>query len=64
MDNPTSPDLIGSRDVCTLLGIDRSTLSRRVALGKITPAVRLPGPRGAFLFHRADVEALREESAA
>ena len=51
-------DLIGSREACRILNIDRSTLSRRVALGKIAPAKRLGDGAGAFLFKRADVEAL------
>jgi excisionase family DNA binding protein len=56
-----SPNLVGSGEACESLGIHRSTLSRWVTVGKITPAVRLPGPRGAFLFDRADVEALRDD---
>jgi excisionase family DNA binding protein len=53
-----APDLIGSRKACEILGIDRSTLSRWVDRGKLTPAVQLEGPRGAMLFDRADVTAL------
>lgn len=61
---PEQPDLIGSVDACDLLHIDRSTLSRWVALGKLTPAMRLPGARGAFLFRRDDIEAMARETAA
>ena len=50
-----SPDLIGSAEVCARADINRSTLSRHVAEGKITPAVRLPGRTGAMLFDRRDV---------
>lgn len=57
-------DLLGSREACDTLHINRSTLSRWVSAGKLTPAVQLPGRRGAFLFHREDVEALRNENAA
>ena len=55
-----STDLIGTTEACRLLGIDRSTLSRWVAARepRITPALQLPGPNGAMLFNRADVEAL------
>jgi predicted site-specific integrase-resolvase len=53
---------IGSKDTCTMLGIDRSTLSRWVAAGKLKPVTQLPGKNGAFVFRRADVEALREEA--
>lgn len=48
-------DLITSAEVCDWAGIDRSTLSRHVAFGKIKPAMRLPTSRGAMLFRRADV---------
>ena len=54
MPNP-SPDLIGSAEVCELAGIDRSTLSRHVAAGKIKPTMRLAGPTGAMLFDRRAV---------
>lgn len=47
------PDLIGSAETCDLLDIDRSTLTRWVAAGKVAPAVRLPGRTGALLFDRA-----------
>ena len=58
-------DLIGSAEACELLGdIDRSTLSRWVALGKIKPVKRLPGATGAMLFKRRDVERLARERAA
>lgn len=34
------PDLIGAREVCEWADIDRATLTRHVALGKISPALR------------------------
>lgn len=52
----TSPDLLTSAEVCERLGIDRSTLSRWVAAETMTPAQKLPGLRGAFLFTPAEVE--------
>lgn len=64
-DMPTAkPDLIGSAETCQILGIDRSTLSRRIAMGRLDYWVRLPGPNGAFLFERSKVESLAKESAA
>ena len=51
-------------EVCDLLGIDRSTLTRWVASGRLTPAFKAPGLRGAYFFHRADVERLAREHAA
>lgn len=41
-----------------------STVTRLVQAGKLVPAQKLPGLRGAFLFNRADVEALVQERAA
>ena len=52
-------DLVSSREALELLGLtDPSTISRWVAAGKLTPAHKLPGKTGAYLFNRADVEAL------
>jgi excisionase family DNA binding protein len=59
-----TPSLVGSAEACDLLRIDRSTLSRWVAAGKITPAQRLPGQNGAFLFRERDVLALMKLMAA
>ena len=43
----------------SLLHIDRSTLIRWVAAGKLTPSLRVSDtPTGAHLFERAAVEAL------
>ena len=57
---PPQPYLT-SATVCDALGIKRHTLSRWVAAGRITPAIKAPGLRGAFLFDPAEVERLRTE---
>ena len=49
-------DLIGSAEVAKRARVDRATLSRDVALGKITPVAQLPGKNGAMLFDVADVD--------
>jgi predicted site-specific integrase-resolvase len=49
-------NLIGSAEVCDMLGIDRGTLSRWVASGRITPAKQLPGRTGARLFQLSEIE--------
>jgi excisionase family DNA binding protein len=54
MANPEA--LITSAEACESLGIDRSTLSRWVASGRIAPATKLPGIRGPFLFTRTEVQ--------
>jgi hypothetical protein len=49
-------DLIQTRDVCERAGIDRATLSRHVALGKLQPVLRVgTGKTAAMLFDRRDV---------
>lgn len=53
-------ELLNSAETCHLLGdIDRSTLSRWVASGRISPAVKAPGLRGAHFFTRAEVERVK-----
>lgn len=49
-------DLIPTAEVADLLGVDRSTISRWVAFGHLTPAIRT-SRRGAMLFNRAEVKA-------
>ena len=51
-------DIIGSTEACTILNIDKATISRWVAAGRITPVAKLPRKNGAFLFARADIDAL------
>lgn len=49
-------DLIGSAEACEILGgIDRATLVRRVAAGKLASAQKMPGQTGPYLFERAEV---------
>jgi predicted site-specific integrase-resolvase len=55
MPKKPAPTLIGSAEVCEWARIDRSTLSRHIAAGKITPAHKLPGRTGSYLFERNDV---------
>lgn len=51
-------------EACEILAKDRATITRWVEAGKLTPAHKLPGRTGAFLFSRADVEKLAAELAA
>jgi hypothetical protein len=52
-------DLLTTRQVAAMLDppVDVSTISRWVQLGKVTPAVRLPGS-GQMLFDPEEVERL------
>lgn len=59
---PPTTHLLTSAEACEALGgIDRSTLSRWVALGKIRPYTKLPGVRGAYLFERTEVQRVKAE---
>lgn len=61
---PTPDGLLTSAETVAALGIERSTLSRWVASGRIAPAVKLPGLRGPYLFDPAEVARVRAEVAA
>jgi hypothetical protein len=39
-----------SSQLADRLGVDRTTISRRVEAGTLTPAAKLPGKTGAWLF--------------
>lgn len=50
--------LVGGAEASELLNIDRSTISRWVKAGKLTPALKGSGLRGELFFHREDIDAL------
>lgn len=58
----TTPPLLSSAEVCDALAIDRSTLSRWVAAGRIACLHKLPGPRGAFVFEASEVARVKAEN--
>lgn len=56
---PTIPSLLVTTvQAAEITGKSWRTIIRLVERGQLTPAQKLPGLRGAFLFDRADVEAL------
>jgi hypothetical protein len=58
-------DLVSTGEALDILGVSSpSTVGRLVQAGKLAPAAKLPGLRGAYLFNRSDVEALAAERAA
>lgn len=60
-----SPDLIGSQEAARLLGKSARTIHRLVSSGDLKPYTIAPGGyAGAYLFARADIEALLAERAA
>lgn len=60
----STPDLVPTRVVCEILGVTPSGVSRMVSRGTLKPVIKTPGDRGAFLFARPDIDALRESRAA
>lgn len=61
----TEDDLISAGEATTLLGYkNRSSLTRLVQSGQITPAFQASGTRGEQFFHRADIEHLAKGRAA
>lgn len=56
-------DLIRSRDAAEILHRDIRTVHRWAEDGRLPVAVKVPGYRGGFLFHRRDIEAVAAELA-
>ena len=50
-----TPDLIPTSEVARIYGCDVRTVHRMVRDGRLEPAIRCPGKRGALLFRREDV---------
>lgn len=50
-------DLVSSSDAAAVLGVSIPTVNRWARSGKLQPAHKVPGIRGAYLFHRRVVEA-------
>ena len=54
-----SNDEITTAEAIAILGYRHaSSVTRMVAEHKLTPSRKLPGLSGAYLFHRADIEAI------
>lgn len=53
--------LVSAHNAAETLGITRRSLLGRVARGKITPALKMPGRTGAYLFDAEQVERLAAE---
>ncbi|POH58887.1 helix-turn-helix domain-containing protein [Arthrobacter glacialis] len=54
----TDHELVTTSQAAELSGKGYRTVIRLVERGKLTPAKKLPGIRGAFLFNREDIIAL------
>ena len=55
--------LLTTSEVADHLGVSVQTVSRWVAIGRLTPTRKLPGLRGPYLFDQGSIAALGEESA-
>lgn len=56
----SNDDLLATVEAAQVIGVERSTLSRWIDSGRITPAHKLPGVNGAHLFRRSEVERVRD----
>jgi hypothetical protein len=63
MPHPTADELLTATQVGNLIGRSGRTVIRMAEAGKISVAAKLPGPNGAHLFRKTDVDALLEETA-
>ena len=52
----TPPTLLAVVEVAERLNVDRSVVRKLVAAGRLTPAMKLPGATGAYLFTESEVE--------
>lgn len=50
-------DLLTTAQVAEILGTSVPTVNRLALKGKLPAAHKLPGPTGAYLFHRTTVDA-------
>lgn len=56
-------DLLTTAQAAEIVGKSVPTVNRWAAEGVLTPAHKLPGRTGAYLFERAEVERVRDEYA-
>jgi excisionase family DNA binding protein len=54
-------DMVTVTELAERWGVTTRTVQRMVARGELTPAMQLRGRNGAYLFNRADVEALKQQ---
>jgi excisionase family DNA binding protein len=56
-------DLVTTAEVAAELRVHVRTVHRMIEAGKLAPIAKAPGLRGAYLFSREDIDALREPAA-
>lgn len=55
---------MGTAEACEALGVSKDTLIRMAARGEVTPLHKMPGPNGAYVFSRTEIERLAADKAA
>lgn len=61
MSSAVGEELITATEAGRIVGRSGRTVVRAAEAGRLTIAQKLPGPNGAYLFRRADIEAFAEE---
>jgi len=56
--NAEQHNLVGVAEAARITGLDRRTLHRKVERGELAAVGKLEGKTGAYIFNRADIEAL------
>lgn len=51
--------MYSTKEAAEALGVTRTHITRLVKAGQLTPAVKAPGLRGAFMFTKEEVEQAR-----
>lgn len=57
-------ELVGTAEAAAILGVTVKTVNLWAVEGKLVPAHKFPGQTGAYVYHRADIEAVRDARAA
>jgi excisionase family DNA binding protein len=57
-------NVILADEVAEILGINKSTVTRRAADGRLPYLRKIDGPRGAYIFDRVEIERLAKEKVA
>ena len=60
---PNPDELLTSTQAGQIIGRSGRTVIRQAELGQIPVAAKLPGPNGAYLFRRSEIEAIAAERA-
>lgn len=61
MTQVNNSQLVSTAEAAAALQMSRSQVARLARAGRLEPAAKAPGPRGAYLFQRGDVERLKAE---